>query len=247
LEQSLSTNSVNRIIHAEWCYGEISLKDLRQFESTWQKENGHKHDASYYNRSDSMHPVCDNEISKQKISNTLKAQGANPYCENTHSPKALTKAKETKAKHKWKWFYNLQTGESKNFPTGITEVPSGWERGKKPKTPSIKKEGGMKWVVYKNGEVFWSGQNLKKWCTSNNLSGLAYNTNSFKVKEIESKLMLSLSEKRSVIVNDIDTGLKQCEFAEVNGLSRSHLSTRINTHGYMYKYSVAIYSANKIR
>ncbi len=55
------------------------------------------------------------DIIKKKISATLKAKGANPYSEKTHSEESIMKANYTKKLAARKWYYNKDTLESKPF------------------------------------------------------------------------------------------------------------------------------------
>jgi hypothetical protein len=249
LKISLSMKMVKKSIIEKYDKNIISPKELRIKESLWQKDNGHKHNDEYYNKSDSIHPVSDNPISREKISNTLKRKGITPYSSKTHSHEALSKARATKELKGFKWYYCPQTLESKMFAVKIGDVPpTSWLSGKKPKLKYNKKPLGQRWEVYKNGNKIWEGQNLKKWSTENSLIGLPYNIHLYKKREIASIHIISRSNVTNTILFDgHDTGLLQYQFSILHECSSSYISTIINGTGIFYKYCIAEYNAIKIK
>jgi hypothetical protein len=246
---SSNLKKVKKIIIKQYNKTDISPIELRIKESQWQKNNNHKYDDEYYNLSDSIHPVADNQISKEKISNTLKQKGITPYSSKTHSHEALSKARETKELKGFKWYYCPQTLESKMFAVKIGDVPpTSWLPGKKPKLKYNKKPLGQRWEVYKNGNKIWEGQNLKKWSIENSLIGLPYNIHLYKKREIASTHIISRSKVTNTIIFDgHDTGLLQYQFSILHECSSSYISTIINGTGIFYKYCIAEYNAIKIK
>ena len=185
LKISLDLKKVKKIIIEQYDKRDINPQELRIKESIWQKNNNHKFNKEYYNLSDSIHPVSNNEISRNKISNTLKEKKITPYSSKTHSTEALIKSKITRMKKGFKWYYCPQTLTAKLFALKDNDnPPESWLPGKKPKKKYNKTPLGQHWEVYKNGNKIWEGQNLRKWSIENSLIGLPYNTHLYKKKEI---------------------------------------------------------------
>jgi hypothetical protein len=249
LKISLSMKMVKKSIIEKYDKNIISPKELRIKESLWQKDNGHKHNDEYYNKSDSIHPVSDNPITREKISNTLKRKGITPYSFKTHSTEAIAKRKITRMKKGFKWYYCPQTLTAKLFALKDNDnPPESWLPGKKPKKKYNKTPLGQHWEVYKNGNKIWEGQNLRKWSIENSLIGLPYNTHLYKKKEIILTHKIFRSEVTNTIIFDgVDTGLNQYQFALQHQCSSSYISTIINGTGIFYKYCIAEYNAIKIK
>ena len=113
-----------------------------------------------------------------KISETLKAKGANPYSEKTHSPEARQKRSMLAKQHQRRYYRDPETGKGRMFNTGIGEFPpESWLPGRvdKPiKKEAINKARNVKtWKVTKpDGETFIV-TSLKTWCMEN---GVKYST-----------------------------------------------------------------------
>lgn len=63
----------------------------------------------------------------------MKKLGTTPYSEKTHSKESIEKAKETRIKKRYRWYYNETTLESKPFATLEEKIPAGWKPGKNQK------------------------------------------------------------------------------------------------------------------
>jgi hypothetical protein len=246
LKISSAKGKVQKIVFKEWT--SISPHELRIQESVWQKQNKHKYDILYYNLSDSIHPISDNEYSRRKISITLKQKGITPYSDKTHSTESLAKAKLTKSQKGFRWYHCPHTKDAKLFAIKKGDIPpSTWIPGKKSKVPLEKKIGGQYWEVYKNQNKIWEGQNLKKWATENSLGGLPYNTHSYKQKEVYLTHTISRSKiTNTIILDGIDTGLIQRHFSILYGHSASYISEILHKDGLLYKYHILEYKAVKI-
>jgi predicted GIY-YIG superfamily endonuclease len=111
-----------------------------------------------------------------KISKTLKAQGANPYCENTNSKEAIEKRERVKAANKGQWWHNPQNKEYRFIKTAIEEIPKGWERGRVPApvhNPKVRGKdyvcNAKKWKLDIDGTTEFIGYNIKEFLRENNL------------------------------------------------------------------------------
>lgn len=105
---------------------------------------------------------------RNRISQTHKTRGTNPYSANTHSPEAIARRKlAVKGMY---WFYNPLTSETGKFKI----CPDGWLSGRKPKAP--KKIRGVDYVAHvatwevisPNKEVYQI-TNLKHWCNQRDI------------------------------------------------------------------------------
>lgn len=118
---------------------------------------------------------------RKRISDTLKAQGANPYSEKTHSKETVAKALETKRIANRKMFHDPVTGEYKFIAIGLGEIiPEGWVPGRVKRKVVVKKIRGIDFICRKKeftvvdpvGNVY-NGVNLKQWCINMGIPYLA--------------------------------------------------------------------------
>lgn len=173
---------------------------------------------------------------RKKISDTLKAQGASPYSEKTHSPEARSKSKSTRERLKFRTYHNPDTLESKVLSSTCDVIPEGWVLGRKPK--KVRKERGVDylcnaktWCVYKNDEHIVDITNLKSWCTKNNIPYLAHSRGQSKILNRIEIILLEKSVAKTVIENGIDTMLNQKDYALKIGKSEGAVSGAIG-NGY---------------
>jgi hypothetical protein len=244
LKISMSVGKAKKIIVSYYNPGEITEEELRKAESVWQISEGHVLSDEYYNLTDRAHPVAITEESRGKISATLKRLGKCPYCANTHSSEAIEK--RMKSIRGRKWYHDPITLSSKWFlPDGI--VPEGWAPGKMPRKPIVKKPnlGNTRiWVVKKNGDTVWEGNNLTKWCEENGIPGLKLCPKGIKVVRKKTAVTYTLSTNKTVVVNSVDTGLRQSELADKLKISRSSMCARI-ANGEHVEYEYDIWTASQ--
>lgn len=251
LEESMQKQMVQKNIIRYFEKEEIKLSELRKIESDWQRKENHKLSDDYYNMCDSIHPSCESEESRKRISKTLKEKGICAYKEGvTNSPEAIAKARETKDRLKYRNFYNPETLETKMIPTGISEIPNGWLSGRKPKKVKIysdrtKAKNLAEWEVYKNNELIWAGENLSDWCKNTKIN-LKFKTEGLLILVKEIIVTVKYSIKGTIIENDIDTGLKGKEYSKKIGKSESFVSNSVK-NGYFKNKIYDYYKANKIR
>lgn len=173
----------------------------------------------------------------------MKKLGTSPYSEKTHSKESLEKAKKTKIKKRYRWYYNETTLESKQFATSEEKIPTGWKPGKKPKKEYIPKIRGVDyesnartWDIFKNGEYFTTVKNLKQWCSSN---GIPYITGCKKkrAKKLSEskKIIISVSNNNTIVENNVETNLSKSEYAKKIGKCRSYVTSIVKNGGYEYK------------
>lgn len=122
----------------------------------------------------------DNISVREKISNTLKMMGANPYSEKTHSKESIAKAIETRKKQNRKMYHDPISGEYKFIAVGLGElIPDGWIPGRV-KRNKVKKIRGVDYIC--NTKEFtiisplgqkYTVKNLKQWCVDMNIPYLA--------------------------------------------------------------------------
>jgi hypothetical protein len=137
----------------------------------------------------------DGKIAK-KISDTLKAKGANPYCENTHSKEARQKRIEIAKTQKRKVYHDPVTLKTITVNTGLGELPpDGWCAGRKPKPELSKRIRGVDYhgnasswkVTFPDGkeEIVFA---LKSWCREHGFSydELYANRNGWKTEKQKS-------------------------------------------------------------
>ena len=188
-------------------------------------------------------PIKDNTSAKEKISKTIKEMGVIPYCEKTHSKETIEKSTKTRLDKKYRWYYNVITLETKIYATAEEIIPNGWEPGKKPKIKNTKKIRNVdytcnakSWIVYKNGNYFAKVNNLKEWCESNEIDYIAQSRTKAvrKVNRVE-KYKIEISNKNTIIENDIDTKLTKSEYALKINRSRSFISVVVKRGFYENK------------
>lgn len=102
---------------------------------------------------------------KQKISDTHKRKGTNPYSiENTHSPQAIAKRRAKMIEKKW--YHNPLNPDQRTL---ANTCPVGWVKGKIPQKPKkIRGEDYIcnvsSWKLTDPDGIEHSVYNLKKWC-----------------------------------------------------------------------------------
>jgi len=188
----------------------------------------------------------------QKISQTLKRKKISPYCEKTHSPESLEKAKLTKIKANRKMYHNPITGDYRFVALGLGEpIPEGWIPGRVKKIKSIAKVRGVDYScntmhvnIFKNGILFENNvKNLKDWCKKNNIKYFAGSrTNSIKVLTNTKTVFIDsiiVNNEKLIIENGINTGLKCHLYAKSIGKSSSYISYALKKGSYtLYQYDV---------
>lgn len=190
----------------------------------------------------------------KKISETLKKLGTNPYSEKTHSKESIEKAKETRLKKKYRWYYNEITLETKPFATLEEEIPAGWKPGKKPKIeyqPKIRgidyESNARTWHVYKNDDYFMAVENLKEWCSSYGIKYIARSRRKMAKKLSENKkILISISNNNTIIENGADTNLSKSEYAKKIGKSNSYITSVAKRGFYEYK-TYDLYTCKEIK
>lgn len=212
----------------------ISSAQLRTLESMIQRKENHAACIDYYNMTNIGQPDPGHPETRKKISDTLKLKDVHP---NKHAIAAAhTKSACIKRSAKmegYKWFYN--PGTLKSMKCLLSDCPDGFIPGKKiKKMHSPKKTRDQisfniqSWKIYKDGDIFWEGQNLKEYCRNNK-----------ELKWLFSSPTLSSRVKTYTehTVHKIDGVLyldgmafdgTQKDLAVKLGLSNGHISTSIN-------------------
>jgi predicted GIY-YIG superfamily endonuclease len=187
--------------------------------------------------------IKDNIDVKEKIRKKIKELGVVPYCKNTHSKKALKKAKETKKQKNYRWFHNPLTLEYNLIPINEKEIPKGWVSGRKPKIIIVNKKRGIDYEcntmcvdIFKNGVLIANNiNNFKQWCKQNNLPYFAGSkTNSIRILSKTEKIFLEY-EDGYVIENGTNTKMKQFEYSNHICKSPSVISIAIKKGFYEIK------------
>lgn len=160
LRSSLEKYNTHLVILHEgnrhWCYSKEN--EYRPIENVgWNIRPG----GQYHVHTDNI---------KQKISETHKKLGTNPYSsEKTHSPEAIAKRKAKMVGRKW--YYNPEDPTNRTL---ATKCPTGWLEGKIPTKPL--KERGKDYVCNVCNWKLTDPQgndhmvfNLKDWCRDKGL------------------------------------------------------------------------------
>jgi predicted GIY-YIG superfamily endonuclease len=201
-------------------------------------------------------PEIKNNIDvKRKISKSIIAKGIIPYCENTHSKESLAKSSKTKKENGWKWYHNTETLESKLIPINKTNPPIDWVAGRVPSKINRQKTRGIDFHcnamtvdIYLNDVLLEEKvTNFKMWCKNNNLPYFAASkTNSYRILKNNKKIILKVYNGL-VYENEINTKMKQKQYAQYINKSQSYVSNAIKKGFYIKNeydvYSYKLYSA----
>ncbi len=236
--------------------GTITKDELKVVESVMQKTEGHVKDPSYYNMSDSIHPVSVNPISKAKISATLKRKFASgeltpDNVSKFHTPEATAKRAATKKRNACVAYHNPITGHAVWVKTGLGETPPpGYVYGRKKKAPKRVivnvNAHTFSWQVFKNGELIWEGDNLTRWDVENGDIGLRFKPSGISVNKKYKTTTIGLSPTNTVMIDGVDTGLKQFQYAAQSNKSGSWVCGAIKGGSFRTELSSDVYTATKM-
>lgn len=231
----------------------VSPQQLRNFESLIQQKENHAGNPEYYNMTNYGQPDPSHPMTRKKISATNKLKGIQPNIiaiNNAHNKQACQKRID--AMCGYKWFYN---------PTSLIRIkclpincPAGFIPGKcAKKTYPPKKTRDQicynvqSWKIYKDGELFWQGDNLKEFCRNNDQLKYLYSS---KNRTVTIKIYgehIVYKKDDMIYLNDAPYGRSQKELAKLLGISESRISTAINTTNIVrYIKSESIYSATRV-
>lgn len=263
LEHKNSKNKKSRVFNYINKYGDIILEVLYSFENKYDALRKEKElrPKKYIGWNiaiggNSPPPIKDDIETKQKISNTIKRKMKSgeikmPDISKLHSIEAMEKRKTGLQKKQKRFFYDPITLRCRGFDIGLNEIPlDHWLPGRKPrslKTPlkhNEVKHNVWNWKVFKNGQLFWTGENLKDWGARNSVP-ITHQDSKIRVLKETKKYYITKSENRTIVVNGVDTNLNAKSYSVSINKSESWVSS-VSKIGFYEEYMYDEYTAKKL-